>query len=102
MGSVAIVVIVNVIQRNGLAPRCTSFELFVLDIDTGVNDVDIDAFATGALIFVLIESAERELRAVADARETLKKGLRVDESHSWRNERTSNVPREQSFEVLGS
>jgi hypothetical protein len=45
----------------------------VLDIDTGVNDVDIDTLATGTMIFILGEGAERELRAVADARETLKK-----------------------------
>ena len=86
MGSVAIVILISVVLRNSLAPRCTSFELFVIDINTSVNDVNIDTLAAGTMIFILGESAKREFRAVADARETLKKGLRVGESHSWQNE----------------
>ena len=74
----------------------------MFDVNAGVNDVDIDTLATGTIIFILGESAERELRAVADARETLKKGLRVGESHSWQNERISTVPRGQTSGFLGS
>jgi hypothetical protein len=83
----AIVVFVNVIPRDSLAPRCTSFELLVADMDTSVDDVDINTLATIGVIFVLAESAKGEFGAMADACQTLKKRLRVDESHSRRNER---------------
>jgi hypothetical protein len=73
VGSVAIIVIVDVIQGNSLAPRRTSVEFFVLDIDTSINDVDVYTFAASTFIFILGESAESELRAVADACETLKR-----------------------------
>jgi len=67
----------------------------VVDIDTSVDDVDINTLATIGVIFVLGESAEGEFGAMADACETLKKRLRVDELHSRRNERITNIPREQ-------
>jgi hypothetical protein len=95
VGSVAIVVFVKVILRDSLAPRCTSFELLVVNIDTSIDDVDINTLATIGVIFVLAECAEGEFGAMADACETLKKRLRVDESHSRRNERIANEPREQ-------
>ena len=73
MGSVAIIVFVSVIRGNSPSPRCPSFEFCVVDIDTSVNDVDIDTLATETMIFVLGESAERELQAVADARDPEKR-----------------------------
>ena len=72
MGSVAIVVFVKVIQGDSLAPRCTSLELLVVDVDASVNDVDINTLTAIMIIFILGESAEGELWAVANTRETLK------------------------------
>jgi hypothetical protein len=71
VGSVTIVVDVDIILRNRLAPRGTIFELFVVDIDTSVNDVDIDTLARIGMIFILGEGPKGELWPVADASETL-------------------------------
>jgi hypothetical protein len=52
------------------------------------------------MIFILRdgESAGRQPRVVAGARETL---LCVDESDSWRKDRILNVLRKQTFGLLG-
>jgi len=44
----------------------------VTNVDASVNDVDINTFAGSMVIFIFGESAEGELWAVADTRETLK------------------------------
>ena len=71
MGSVTIVVLVDIIPGNRLAPRRTTFELFVIDMDTSVNDVDINTLARIAIILILGEGSKGELGPVADACETL-------------------------------
>jgi hypothetical protein len=71
VGSVAIVIIIDITRGDRLPPRCAILELYVVDIDTRVNDVDIDTFATIVFILILVESAKGELGAVADTCETL-------------------------------
>lgn len=71
MGSVTIVVLVDIILGNRLAPRCTTFELLVLNMDTSVNDVDIDTVPPIGIKLIFGESSKGELRPVADACETL-------------------------------
>lgn len=66
-----IVVDILVVLGNGLAPLGTALELVVINVDTGVNDVNINTLAAGRLILVLGEGAEAQLGAVADAGETL-------------------------------
>ena len=72
MGSVTVVVLVDIIQGNRLAPRRATFELSMTNIDTSVDDVDIDSVAPTSLELVLGEGSEGELGPVADACETLK------------------------------
>lgn len=71
MCSVTIVVVVDVIPGNRRAPRRTTFELVVTDVDTSVNDVDIDTLARIGIILILGEGSKGELGPVADACETL-------------------------------
>ena len=71
MGSVTIVVLVDIVLGNRLAPRRTTTELFVLNIDTSVNDVDIDTLARIGIVLILGEGPKGELGPVADACEPL-------------------------------
>jgi hypothetical protein len=68
---VTIVVQVDIVFGNRFAPRRTTSELVVLNIDTSVNDVDIDTLAPIFVKFILGEGSKGELRPVADACETL-------------------------------
>jgi hypothetical protein len=71
VGSVTIVVLVDIILGNRLAPRRTTSELVMSDMDTSVNDVDIDTLASIIIILILGEGSKGELRPVANACETL-------------------------------
>lgn len=71
MGSVTIVVLVYIILGNRLAPRRTIFKLLVINMDTSVNDVDIDTLAPIGVKLILGEGSKGELGPVADACETL-------------------------------
>ncbi len=71
MGSVTIVVLVDVILGNRLAPRRTAFELLVMNIDTSVNNVDIDTLARIDIILILGKGSKGEFGSVANACETL-------------------------------
>ena len=71
MGSVTIVVLVDIILGNRLAPRRSTFELIMSNIDASIDDVDIDTLARIGIILVLGESSEGKLGPVADACETL-------------------------------
>ena len=76
----------------------------MVDVDASVNDVDINTLAASMIIFILGESADGELWAVADTRETLKKRLRRYESYSWRKEHMSillTYPWGRGLDLLG-
>ena len=66
-----IVVLVDIISGNRLAPRRTMLKLVVINIDTSVNDVDIDTLAPIGIKFILGEGSKGELGPVADTCETL-------------------------------
>ena len=66
-----VTVLINIVLRDGLAPGRAALELDVLGVNTGVDDVDINARTAVRVVLVLGESTERELRAVADARKAL-------------------------------
>lgn len=71
VSTMAIAILVNIVLGDGLTPACTALEFDVLNVDTGVNDVDIDTLATLWVVNVLGESSETKLRTVACPCETL-------------------------------
>ena len=72
MRAMTVAVLVDVILRNSLAPRSTTFKVNMLDVDTSVDHVYVDAFASEMDVLVLGESAKGEFGAMADASETLR------------------------------
>ena len=77
MSTVAVAINVQVVLRDGLSPLSTSLELGVVDVDTSVNHVDVDAFTASRVVLVLGEGAEAELLTVTDPCETLNRYDRV-------------------------
>ena len=71
VSAVTVAILVNVVGGDGLAPRRTALELDVLGVDTGVDDVDVDALTAVGVVDVLGEGPKGQLPAVADARKTL-------------------------------
>ena len=99
MGPVAVVVLVDIILRNRLAPRRATFELSMTNIDTSVDDVDIDTVAPTSLKLVLGEGSEGELGPVADACKTL---IIVPMSHSHgKISALLTYPRSRFLDTLG-
>ena len=45
-------VLVDVILRDSLAPGGVTLELNVIDVDAGVDDVNVDTLAAGWVVFV--------------------------------------------------
>lgn len=60
-----------VVLRDSLAPTSTTFEFLVVNVNTSVDDVDIDALATLSIVLVFREGAEAELVAMANTSEAL-------------------------------
>jgi hypothetical protein len=54
---------------DGLAPRRTTLEVDVVDVGTGVDDVDVNALATVLGVEVLVEGAEAQAVTVRDTGE---------------------------------
>ena len=71
MRTVAIRIDVLIVLRDSPAPVRAALKLDVVDVDTSVNDVDIDALTTTRVVLVLGESAEGKLGTVAYPRKTL-------------------------------
>ena len=71
MGTVAITIVINIVGGNSLTPGRTAFKLHVLDVDTSINDINIDAITAVSIVEVLCEGAESKLGAVTDAGQTL-------------------------------
>ena len=72
MGSVTVAVIVDVILRDGLAPGGATLELDVMNVDTSVDNVHINALTARGVVLVAGESSETETLTVGDARKTLR------------------------------
>ena len=68
MGSVTIAVVVDVILRDGCAPRGATLELDVVDVDASIYDIRIDALAAGGVVLVDRVCIGTELLTVGDAR----------------------------------
>lgn len=58
MRAMSVAVLVNIVLRNGFSPACTAFKLLVLDVDTGIDDVDINTFPTRLNVVVFVEGAK--------------------------------------------
>lgn len=69
--TVAVSVNIFIVQWNSLAPMCTTFEFGVINVNTGVDDVDIDALAALRIVLVLGEGTEGKFGAMADPCKTL-------------------------------
>ena len=75
MGSVAISVFVDIVLGDGLAPGGSTLELDVVDVDTRIDDVDVNTLTTGRVVLVESESPETKSLTVRDTRETLKESV---------------------------
>ena len=62
---------VQIVLGNGLSPEGAALEFSVVDVDTGIDDVDIDALTAVLVILILGEGAEAELLAVTDPSKAL-------------------------------
>jgi hypothetical protein len=71
MGSVTVTILIDVIGRNCLAPGSTALELDVMDVDAGIDNIDIDTFTTVRIVDILCKSGETKLLLVTDTRKTL-------------------------------
>jgi hypothetical protein len=98
VGSVTITVLIDVILRDGLAPRGPTLKLDVVDVDTGIDDVHVDTLTAGRVVIVESESSETEFRAVGDTRKTL--GGSTITNHATKLG-SRNIPMEQSVECQG-
>jgi hypothetical protein len=70
MSSVTVSILVDVVLWDGLAPGSPTLELDVVDVDTGVDDVDVNALTASRVVLVESEGSETESLAVRDTRET--------------------------------
>ena len=95
VGPVTVAVLVDVILGNGLAPGGATLELGVVDVDTGIDDVDVNALAAGRIVLVESESSETEPLAVGDTRKTLRGGVITNDAT---RSGLRNVPMERSAE----
>ena len=71
MCTMAIFILVNVIRRDGLTPGSTALKFGMGDVNTSVNDVDVNTLTACRVVEILGESLESQLRPVADTCETL-------------------------------
>ena len=68
VGPVTVAILVDVIQRNGLAPVGATLELDVVNVDTGIHNVHIDTVTAVTVVFVEGESSQTKLITVGDTR----------------------------------
>ena len=94
MGSMAVSIFVNIVLRDGPAPGGLALELNVVDVDTGIDDVDVNTLTTSRVVLIESESSEAKSLAVEDMCKALKEG--VITYRTMKPER--NSPMEQSTE----
>lgn len=70
VGSMSITILILIVVRDGLAPVSTALEVDVVNVDTSVNGVGINALAALTGIQVLVKGAEGEAVPVGDTSET--------------------------------
>lgn len=71
MSSMTVTVFVHIIGRYGLAPDRTALKLFMINVDTSVDNIYVDAFTTIPVVEILGKSAKGKPRPVAYASKTL-------------------------------
>lgn len=69
-------VLIDIIGGHGLSPHGTTLKFDVVDVDTGVDDIDINALSTLFLVNVLVERAESQLLVMADPSKSLRRSPR--------------------------
>lgn len=74
MGPVTVSVLVDVILRDGLSPRGATLKLDVVNVDTGIDDVDVDTLTAGRVVLIESKSSEAKFITMGDTRKTLKDG----------------------------
>jgi hypothetical protein len=67
--SVSVAILVGITLGDGLSPRRTTLEVDVVDVGTGVDDVDVNTLATVLGVEVLVEGAETQAVTVGDTGE---------------------------------
>jgi hypothetical protein len=67
--SVSVAILIEITIGDSLAPRRTTLEVDVVDVGTGVDDVDVNALATVLGVEVLVEGAEAQAVTVRDTGE---------------------------------
>jgi len=75
VSAVAVAVLVLITRRDGLAPRGTALEVDVVNVGSGVDNVDIDTLTAVGRVEVLVECAEGQAVAVRDTSETPRSAL---------------------------
>lgn len=71
VSTMSVPVFIFIILGYGLTPGCTALEFSMVNVDTSIDDVDINTFTASLLIQVLGESAKPELVTVTDSSQTL-------------------------------
>lgn len=66
-----VTVLIYVVGWDSFPPRGTALKLEMVNVDTGIDDVDVNTLATIWIICIGRESAEGEFIPVANASETL-------------------------------
>ena len=66
VSAVAITILIWISRGNSLAPLGTTFEVDVVDIGAGINDVDIDALAAVVRVDIFIKIAKAKSITVRD------------------------------------
>lgn len=64
MSSVSISILISVVGWDGLAPCCTALEVYVIDIGSSIDDIDINTLTSISGIQVLAEVAESQALSV--------------------------------------
>ena len=67
--SVSVAILIGIALRDGLAPRRTTLKVDVVNVGTGVDDVDVNALATVLGVEVLVKGAEAQAVTVRDTGE---------------------------------
>jgi len=71
MSTMTVTVFVNIIERDCCTPDGATFEFDVVNVDTGVDDVDVYALSALRVVLVLGEGAEGKFATMADSSKTL-------------------------------
>ena len=71
VGSVPVTVLVDIILGDGFSPKCAALELNMVDVNAGIDYVDVDAVTTKMVVYVLGEGGKVEFGSMTNACETL-------------------------------